>query len=331
LAAQIQAELVENTAARGWKRFIRTDWRSVNLWRLSLVGTVAVFVLVLANVFLPSTLGPAEDVHQTQVEPRLQLTSDDIDGLARMLNENPTRRPVIVYPADYATVLAEHIEQQVAPLTLPEDPASASIQASLKATLPPSGLVEVIMVDRGTGDADHQVRVTLEQSLYRLDDPQTFGDLERNPFVIGPEEAVLKSIGAHFENGVELVKAGVFDELRPGSPLRFALEWRLAKPVDDSVVMFAHLTRDGLPLAQRDAVPGNGLFPVKNWGVGEVVREQKAIAVPEHLPSGKYELRVGIYSADSGRRYDLVEPMDGTYVIIEQFTVATPIEMDKDI
>jgi hypothetical protein len=87
--------------------------------------------------------------------------------------------------------------------------------------------------------------------------------------------------------------------------------------------MFAHLiqNKDRL-VAQRDAVPGNGLFPVESWETGAVMRDQFALQLPAELPAGEYEIQVGIYSATSGQRYRLVEPGNDPHVIVFRFTIA---------
>lgn len=330
LGASIQAELVKNAEAFGWRKFTNAFWQTFNVRRLTLVGSASLLVVILAFAIFSSLPKSDEDGYLPPVEPAAQLASNDIDGLVTKLNEGSTPRAVIVYPPDYASLLGEHVQQQVLPLTLSEDLAPASIQAALDRILPSSGLVEAVLVNQEGADTDRPVRVALERTLFRLDNAETFGELERNPYVVGPEEVVLKPIGALFESGIELMAVGLFDDLHPGAPLRLAFDWRVTEPIEDSLVMFAHLTREGRPLAQRDAVPGNGLFPVENWEVGEVVRDQKAILLPQELPAGMYELRVGIYSATTGQRYNLIGAVDATYVVIGQFTVIPSTQADKE-
>jgi hypothetical protein len=92
--------------------------------------------------------------------------------------------------------------------------------------------------------------------------------------------------------------------------------------VNDSVVVFAHLICDGGRLvAQRDAVPGNGVFPVEGWEPGELVRDQFALLLPPELPAGECEIQVGIYNPTSGQRYRATGEEGGPYVIVRQFTV----------
>ena len=125
----------------------------------------------------------------------------------------------------------------------------------------------------------------------------------------------------------ELVAANVLDAPQHGEPMRLALDWRVMEPVEDAVMIFTHVARDeGFLIAQRDAVPGNGAFPVTGWEPGEVVRDQFALQLPADLPVGQYEIRVGIYNPTSGQRYGLTEAgtntcEGNTAVIIQQLTV----------
>jgi hypothetical protein len=94
--------------------------------------------------------------------------------------------------------------------------------------------------------------------------------------------------------------------------------------------MFVHVQRGDFELiAQRDAVPGNGLFPVEKWAPGELVRDQFALLLPHELPDGEYEIRVGIYDAETQMRYGLVGPGAGTYVVVQEWTVGVVGARDR--
>jgi hypothetical protein len=330
LRARILTELTRNTEKEKRTMTIRNRVQTINFWRLSLAGGLAA-MLILTLAFAISQhirVGePEMRVAVPTVAPASQLASGDVDALADQLNEEPTSRTVVVFPGDYAETLARHVQHEVVPLTLKDALAMPAIHAALGAALPSSGLVDVIMVDPEATDAERSVRIALEQQLYRLYRPggagtETFGALERNQYVVGPEDVKLEPIGAVFENGVELVAAGILDDPQPGEPLRLAFDWRVMEPVDDSVVVFAHLICDGGRLvAQRDAVPGNGLFPAEGWEPGELVRDQFALLLPAELPTGEYEIQVGIYNPTSGQRYRVTGPEGGAYVVVRQFTV----------
>jgi hypothetical protein len=298
-----------------------------------LAGTLAA-ALVLITVFAAAWRihrrepGMEMEAEAPAVVPAGQLVFEDVDALVDRLNEDqdPTTRTVVVFPGDHAAALEGRVQHRVLPLSLDGALTSAAIQSALGAVLPSSGLVDVIMVNQKATDTARQVQIALERRLYRLyrlDGAaiETFGALERSQFVVGPEDGALEPIGAVFESGLELVAGRTLDEPQPGAPLRLAFEWRVEEPVSDSLVMFAHFVHGDRLVAQRDAVPGNGLFPVESWVPGELVRDQFALLLPSELPAGEYEIRVGIYSATGGQRYSLVEPDGGVWVVVQRFTI----------
>jgi hypothetical protein len=301
---------------------VKNHVRAINLSRPFLVGALAaLFVLILAFAVSP----PMRILKSgLAVPPALRIASQDVDALVDKLNRDPSPRAVVVFPADYAEVLAGRTGHKVEPLLLDDDPTPTTIHAALGTILPSRGLVDVILVHQEASGVAYQVRAALEQRLYRLyrsgkAEIETFGALERNTFVVGPKDATLEPIGGIFEGGIELVAGGVLDDPQPGIPLRMAFDWRIQEPVSESLVMFVHLMRDDVELvAQRDAVPGNGLFPVEEWRPGELVRDQFALLLPPILSAGEYEIRVGIYDSTTLMRHSLIEPEGGTYVVVQQ-------------
>jgi hypothetical protein len=330
LRARILSELTGSTEKEKRTMTIRTRVQTTDFWRLSLAGGLAA-MLILTLAFAISQhirVGePEMRVAAPTVAPASQLASGDVDALADQLNEEPASRTVVVFPGDYAETLARRVQHEVVPLTLNGALAIPAIHAALGAALPSSGLVDMIMVSQEATNAERPVRIALEQQLYRLYRPgetgtDTFGTLERYQYVVGPEDVTLEPIGAVFENGVELVASGILDDLQPREPLRLAFDWRVMEPVDDSVMVFAHLICDGGRLvAQRDAVPGNGLFPVEGWEPGELVRDQFALQLPAELPAGECEVQVGIYNPTSGQRYSVTEPEGEWYVVVKHWVL----------
>ena len=326
LRARVLAELAEDTQEGRRQMAISDRLTTIRIRRLSLVGALAaaailafaMVVFLRAGVWQPG--GSEEEVI-------VELDPGDVNALADQLNEEPTLGTVLIFPGDYAETLAGHVRREVVPLTLNGAVAIPAIHAALGAVLPSSGLVDMIMVSQEATDVERSVRIVLEEQLYRLYRPggagaETFGALERVQYVVGPEDAALEPIGAVFENGVELVAAGILDAPQPGEPLRLALVWRVTEPVDDSVVVFAHLVYGGGQLvAQRDAVPGNGLFPVEGWESGELVRDQFALLLSPELPAGAYEVQVGIYDPTSGQRFLVTGPEAGPYVAVKRWAL----------
>jgi len=328
LRARVMTELAKDAVGR--QATVQDRLRTLGFRRLAVVGGLAAILILVSAFVLWSRVRvwePEMETGASTAAPVAQLAPGDVDALADRLNGEPAPRTVAVFPGGYAEALAERVQHPVVPLSPGGDLTPAAIQAALGAVLPSSGLVDVVIVNGDMTDAVQRVRTALEQRLYRLYRPgesttEAFGTLERNQFVAGSEEVALEPVGVVFEGGLELVAASALDDSRPGEPLRLAFDWRVAEHVGDSLVMFAHLVRDGSHLvAQRDAVPGNGLFPVESWEPGEVVRDQFALQLPPELPPGEYEIQVGVYSATSGQRYRLVEPEEGVYIVVWRFTV----------
>jgi hypothetical protein len=326
LRARVLAELTKDVQEEGQQMTTRGRLTTLGLRRLSLIGALATAaILALAMAVFPRARvwqpqGSGEDVV-------VELDPGDVNALADQLNEEPALGTVLVFPGEYADTLAGHVRREVVPLTLNGAVTLPAIHATLGAALPSSGLVDMIMVSRETTGVERSVRIVLEEQLYRLYRPggagaETFGTLERVQYVVGSEDVALEPVGAIFENGVELVAAAILDDPQPGEPLRLALDWRVMEPVDDSVVVFAHLVYGGGQLvAQRDAVPGNGLFPVEDWEPGELVRDQFALLLPPELPAGAYEVQVGIYNPTSGQRFFVAGPETRPFLAVGEFTV----------
>lgn len=119
-------------------------------------------------------------------------------------------------------------------------------------------------------------------------------------------------VNANLGNRIELVEAEQTQRaLRPGETLQLALRWRARQPIDQSYVVFVHVTPpDGPILAQRDSVPVDGGFPTTAWTPGQFVSDTYRLAIPGDAPAGTYEIRVGMYpfgQPDLGRRLPVVD------------------------
>jgi hypothetical protein len=256
-----------------------------------------------------------------------QLAPEDLDVLVQRLNGEPAPRTVAVFPGNYAAALAERTAHPVVPVAPGVDPSPAAARAAVGEAIPDSGLVDVVLVDQPSGEGASAALVALEQALYRIyrgpgDAPsETFGSLQRIEYLAGPADETLRPIGTTFNNGVELVAAGILDAPRPGEPLPVALEWRADGPVDEPLIVFAHVFCEGSLLAQRDAVPGNGQFPAPGWEPGEVVRDQFALQLPQDLPAGQCQVQVGIYNANTGKRYRPIDSEGEPSIVIGKFSV----------
>ena len=80
------------------------------------------------------------------------------------------------------------------------------------------------------------------------------------------------------------------------------LHWECLAPVAEDYTIFVHLLDENDALAaQVDGPPVSGDYPTSLWASGEEITEERAIST-EGLPSGIYQVRVGMYRLETGER-----------------------------
>lgn len=112
---------------------------------------------------------------------------------------------------------------------------------------------------------------------------------------------------AAFARGITLVAAEApAGPVAAGEVAPVTLVWQTASPQTKPLQVFLHLIdAQGTLVAQHDGQPGAGYRPVTGWAVGEQVRDQHGIWLPDNLAAGQYELYVGLYDPQTGQRLQL--------------------------
>lgn len=106
-------------------------------------------------------------------------------------------------------------------------------------------------------------------------------------------------LDAKFENNVSLARYGLSNFVRT-EPLRVRLYWRTEKPITNDFTIFVHLlNQHGNLVAQVDASPLGGLYPISIWEPGEIIMDEMTLDIPSNLPSGEYSIIVGMYESPS--------------------------------
>jgi hypothetical protein len=105
------------------------------------------------------------------------------------------------------------------------------------------------------------------------------------------------------EDKVALLGYDVPPVARCGDGLAVTLYWQALHEMDISYKVFVHLhDASGRILAQRDRLPGLGARPTNVWEKGEVVLDRYYVPIRSDIPAGTYQLAVGLYDAQTGRR-----------------------------
>jgi len=102
----------------------------------------------------------------------------------------------------------------------------------------------------------------------------------------------------------------------PISHLQLSIVWQAKRVVARRHTAFAHLVRaDGNKVTQDDHEPRGGIYPTTRWAVGEMVREEYTLNVPNDLSPGKYVLRAGWYDSETEDRLPVPGSVDNTVIL----------------
>lgn len=123
--------------------------------------------------------------------------------------------------------------------------------------------------------------------------------------------------GAVFGNVVELTSyQGPTGPVPPGGRFAVGLQWKALAPMRTSYSVFVHvLDESGRIVAQSDGVPGDKPRATNTWQRGEIITEQRTLALPPNLPPGTYRIVTGLYNPQDGTRLPLAsgpagQPLD---------------------
>lgn len=123
------------------------------------------------------------------------------------------------------------------------------------------------------------------------------------------EEGVYRLLGVRLGDEIILDGYRLIDrEVRAGDVVKLILHWRAEGKVGEKYKVFVHLLdQEGRLVAQRDSEPVGGSKPTMGWKIGEEIGDNYGILLPDDVPSGEYELVVGMYEPESGERLLIVD------------------------
>ncbi len=89
----------------------------------------------------------------------------------------------------------------------------------------------------------------------------------------------------------------------PGGTLHLTLYWQALEAMEKSYTVFTHLLDQNNKIwGQKDSIPVQGSSPTTAWAKGEIVVDTYEIFVEKDTPAGQYQLEIGMYHLQTGRR-----------------------------
>lgn len=131
-----------------------------------------------------------------------------------------------------------------------------------------------------------------------------------------------------FADAIALLDAGIEAARSPllsGDAVTVTLSWgALAHPNRDWTA-FVHLTDGVESWAVADGPPLNGEYPTGLWDPGERLSETRVFRIPSTVPSGRYNVVVGLYDPETGERLPVSDahgsPVQGDAISVGSLTV----------
>jgi len=92
------------------------------------------------------------------------------------------------------------------------------------------------------------------------------------------------------------------EKIVAGEILPLTFMWQAHAEISRDYKVFVHLVDgEGRIVAQRDSEAVGGWRPTTSWPVGESIRDNHGLLIPESMLAGEYELIAGLYDAEGDR------------------------------
>jgi len=151
--------------------------------------------------------------------------------------------------------------------------------------------------------------------------PVTLPSQRGSPDALDIEQHVEANLGGR----IRLLGYNIESGFRPGDNIHLTLFWQCLAKMEQSYAVFNHLVDAGDHIvAQKDSPPVDGFYPTTKWEVGEIVRDQYDLAIPQDVALGEYRFKVGMYLVETGERLRAVrgdEPLPEDAVTLPSFQV----------
>lgn len=217
---------------------------------------------------------------------------------------------IVIVPPEQVEVLAQYLRGDIGIYPLPIEEASVEeLEEELVEIVSGHRRIFGIFWEEGGVEGGRQVEGWLNEHGY----PAWEGWYGGVRLVIYGtslgEGGVYESLGVRLGDEINLEGYRLMDrEVRAEDIVRLRLHWRVEEEVGEDYKVFVHLLdKEGRLVAQRDSEPQGGMRPTSGWAEGEEIIDNYGVVIPEGMPTGEYEIVVGMYDPQSGERLPILE------------------------
>ncbi|MFT5195963.1 MAG: hypothetical protein ACI9EW_001337 [Cellvibrionaceae bacterium] len=118
-----------------------------------------------------------------------------------------------------------------------------------------------------------------------------------------------------FADSINLNVNRLPEEAMAGETIKLAMFWHSVQAVSDDYVVLIHWVKPGenQPAVQFDGPPDKGDFPTSLWRPGDEVTDVHQITIPADLPTGDYEVLVGLYQLSDFARLPVTDAAGNSF------------------
>lgn len=125
-------------------------------------------------------------------------------------------------------------------------------------------------------------------------------------YVLPAQPATTGNIYGRFDigwkRGIELRNVELPDEVFAGDTISVTLTWHALEQMEKPRTVFLHMLDDrGEIVAEHNAQPLDGKFPINGWVRGDWIRDPKQISL-ENVAAGTYRLEIGVWDETTWQR-----------------------------
>ena len=179
-------------------------------------------------------------------------------------------------------------------------------------------------IEVGVYDFDSGERLpVLSGEGQALGDNVRFNAIEIRPI---PDSMTPNPVRFNFEGRLALVGYRLDRRAaRPGEQFVLTLYWEALQPVKEDYTVFTHVLGEQEAIwAQKDSQPQSGAAPTSKWQPGTLVEDQYELRLRTDTPPDVYEVEVGMYRSDTGRRLGVLGErgrLDADHVVLTHVRV----------
>ncbi|HEY6040667.1 MAG TPA: hypothetical protein VIX58_00940, partial [Anaerolineae bacterium] len=115
--------------------------------------------------------------------------------------------------------------------------------------------------------------------------------------------------------------------VRAGESVRITLYWTARATLRENYTVFVHLLdANNHVRGQHDSAPRNNQLATTDWIPGVSISDQHQLDLPADAPAGTYQIEIGLYRAEDGKRLAVDEcqnALPGDHLILNQTLAVT--------